>query len=140
MNFIFAKLFEEYKRKNDSPKFNITLYISTFYSFLLFAIFLPLSETLQKILLDEKIKYSKTALYITIFSVFGLIIYIVFKRYVQSGYLESLSQKYKKKKIGKFFLYTSIVIFPIFFLLFGVTLTILLIGGNMLGYVIAGIF
>lgn len=62
MNLIFAKLYEEYIRKNDSPKFSITLYISIVYFFLLFVLLLPIKTFVDKQIFDDQINYEKSTI------------------------------------------------------------------------------
>ena len=48
MNLIFAKLFEQYIKKNDPSEFKITAYISIFYFMLLFVLILPIKIFVDK--------------------------------------------------------------------------------------------
>lgn len=139
MNFFFAKLFEEYQRKNDSANFSITIYISLFYFFLLFALFLPISESLNKIYFNDNLVYNKPILTICVFSVLVIISYSVYVRYIKKGLIFSLAKVYADKNINRSLLYLLTVLFPVFFLLLGATITVLTKGGTILNYHFKGI-
>ena len=134
MNFFFAKLFEEYQRKNDSANFNITLYISLFYFFLLFALYLPVSESVNKIYFKNEFTYNKTILAICVFSVLITITYSVYVKYIKRGFILSLTKTYRGKSINRNLLYSLTALFPLFFLLLGATATVLIKGGTILNY------
>lgn len=139
MNFIFAKLFEQYKKKNESPVFSITLYISIVYFFLLFTFLLPISEVLKLKYFGEAVKYNKGTLMFIIFSVFAFITYLVYNKYIKKKTIYQLINKYREKKINKFMLYTIVMLMPVFFLFIGATITILLKGGKIVNWQIEGI-
>jgi hypothetical protein len=140
MNFIFAKLFEQYKRKkNESPVFSITLYISIVYFFLLLAFLLPVSEVLKPLYFQENVKYNKDAVMLIIFSVFLLITYLVYNKYIKKRKINKLTIKYQDQKINKFMLYLLVIMMPVFLLILGGTITVLLKGGKILNWQIEGI-
>ncbi|PSR56173.1 hypothetical protein AHMF7605_23040 [Adhaeribacter arboris] len=133
MDFFFAKLFEEYKKKKEPAELNITLYISFFYFLLLFSIYLPVSEVVNKLCFNNSLAYDKSVLTITIFCILGLLIYIVYKKYIRNKHIYDLVKKYKGKRINKFILYSLIVLLPLIIFLIGPTVTVLLKGGKFLG-------
>ena len=140
MNFIFAKLFEQYKRKKkESPVFSITLYISIVYFFLLLAFLLPVSEVLKPLYFQENVKYNKDAVMLIIFSVFLLITYLVYNKYIKKRKINKLTIKYQDQKINKFMLYLLVIMMPVFLLILGGTITVLLKGGKILNWQIEGI-
>jgi hypothetical protein len=140
MHFFFAKLFEEYQRKNDSANFNITLYISLFYLLLLFAIYLPISEVLDKIYWDSVLTYNKSILTAVIFAILAAVVYCVYYRYIKKGLIITLTKKYINRKINRGLLYALVVLFPLLFLIIGVTATVLLKGGTILDHHFKGLF
>ncbi|MFD3002596.1 hypothetical protein ACFS7Z_19655 [Pontibacter toksunensis] len=140
MNFYFAKLFEEYKRKNDPAEFNITLYISVFYFFLLFGFYLPVSVVVKKLFLSGSFSYNQTVLITTTLSVFVIIVFIVYSKYIKKKYIFELVKKYRGRRMSRFILYILICLLPLFFLLAGATVTVLLSGGKILGSEFKGLF
>ena len=139
MNFLFSKLFEEYQRKSDNAVFNVTLYISLFYFFLLFNFYLPLSEIFNKIYLHGGLKYGKFSLTIFVFAIIGIINYGVYIVYIKNGLLIRLVNKYKCRKMNRFVLYLIVALLPVFLLVSAATLTVLLKGGNILSYHFKGL-
>lgn len=77
MNFIFAKLFEEYLRKNDSPTRRITIYISIFYFFLTFAIILPIKTFIDKKIFNNQLHYENKIILVALFVILTTITFIV---------------------------------------------------------------
>lgn len=140
MNFIFAKLFEQYKKKkNESAAFNITLYISIVYFFLLFAILLPIGEFLKTLFFKGNMKYDKGVFIIFSFIVLSFITYLVFYKYIKKKKINKLVIKYQGQKINKFMLYLLVMLMPAFFLVLGGTITVVLKGGKILNWQIEGI-
>jgi hypothetical protein len=132
LNFIFAKLFVEYQRKNDSPKFSITLYISFVYFVILFSLYLPLSVMIEKKVVGERFHYDKTFLMTGVFLAFALVTILVYKAYIKDKLIYRLTEKYEARKIGRPLLYTLIVLVPLTIFLLGPTLTVLVTGGTIL--------
>lgn len=139
MNFFFAKLFEEYQKKNDSANFNITLYISLFYFFLLFALYLPISEGLNKIYFKNKFTYNKTILAVWVFGVLITIVSSVYVKYIKRGFILRLIKRYQGQGINRNLLYLLTAFFPLIFLLLGATTTVLIKGGTILNYHFKGV-
>lgn len=139
MNFIFAKLFEQYKRKkNESPVFSITLYISIVYFFLLLAFLLPISEVLKSLYFQGNVNYQKGIVMFIIFSMFPIMTYFVHKKYIKNGAINKLTIKYQSQKIDKFTLYLFVILIPVFFLILGGIITVFLKGGTILNWQIEG--
>ncbi|MGE0569003.1 MAG: hypothetical protein AB7O73_13775 [Bacteroidia bacterium] len=139
MNFIFAKLYEEYKRKNDPAKFNITLYITIVYFFLTFAFVIPIKSILGKDLFYNEIEYGKSIIITVVFLVFGAIVCLVYYFYIRKNYIEILTKKFKDKKINKTILYIIVPLLPLsIFLIAGAT-AVYINGGEILGHKIHGI-
>jgi hypothetical protein len=130
LDFLFAKFFIEYQKKNDSAEFYITLYISIVYLFILFSLYLPLSITINKVFFEDELKYNKTYLLIVVFSTFALITIFTYKKYIKDKFIYTLTKKYQAKSINKMLLYTLIALIPVFLLLLGGIITILLSGGE----------
>jgi hypothetical protein len=139
MNFIFAKLYERYKKKNESAAFSITLYISVVYFFLLFAFSLPIGVVLKSLFFQGNMKYDKGACIIFIFIVLSLITYLVYYTYIKKKKINKLVIKYQGQKINKFMLYLLVMLMPAFFLVLGGTITVVLKGGKILNWQIEGI-
>ena len=139
MNFFFAKLFEEYERKHDSPSVSIVCYISVFYFFHLFALLLPISETINKIYFNDHPGYNKSVLAICVFTVSAIILFIVHTVYIRNSLIFSLKEKYADKKINRTLLYLLVVAFPLAFMLLGAFTTVFLKGGTILNHSFKGI-
>lgn len=140
MNFLFAKLFDEYQRKGDSPIFSITMYISTIYFFVLFCIYLSVSEVLNKIYFANSINYNKIAMSVTVILVMVSITAAVYAIYIKNRLIFRLSEKYKTKILNKIILYGFVIFLPILLLFVATTSTVLLKGGIMFGLNIKGVF
>jgi len=139
LDFLFAKLFVEYQKKKDPAEFSITLYISIVYFFILFSLYLPLSVTINKVFFDNGLKYNKTYLLIAVFSTLALLAIFTYKKYIKDKFIYSLTKKYQAKKINKALLYTLIALIPVFLLLLGGTMTVLLSGGRILSHEFEGL-
>jgi len=137
MNLIFAKLFEEYLRKENSPNRRITMYISIVYFFLTFAILLPLKTYIDKKVFHNNLSYNKTTVIIFVFGLFSIITFIVHKCYIKSKFIYNLVDKYKERKLNKIVLYIIVTLIPVA-LLSGL-LTVLINGGIILGHRVAGL-
>jgi len=140
MNFIFAKLYEEYKRKNYSPKYNITLYISIIYFFLSFAILLPIKTFIDKKLFNGQIEYEKSTVIIVISGLLALILLFVHQIYIKNERIFRLVQRYKGMKINKVILNFIIILTPVILVLLGGAMTVYLNGGKLFGNEINGLF
>jgi uncharacterized membrane protein YidH (DUF202 family) len=132
LNILFAKLFTEYERKNDLPKFNITLYISFVYLLILFSLYLPLSVTINKKLFEGGLHYNKTFVMVGVFLTFGLVLYLTYTKYIKNKLIYRLTEKYQRKRISRPLLYILIVAVPLTLFLLSGTLTVLLTGGTIL--------
>ncbi len=139
MNLIFAKLYEEYIRKNDSAKFNITLYISIVYFFLIFTLILPIKTYIDKKIYADQIHYEKLTIKIIVFSILTMIICLVYYVYIKKKYIETLTKRYKQNKINKTLLYLIVIIVPVALLIIAGFTTVYLNGGEILGNRIHGI-
>jgi SNF family Na+-dependent transporter len=139
MNFVFAKLFEEYRRKNDSPKYSITLYISVVYFLLSFAILLPIKTFVDKKIFNDQIEYQKSSIMIVVFGLFALILLFVYRIYIKNERIFRLVERYKGMKINKALLYFVIVLTPVILLLLAGTITVYMNGGKILGNEINGL-
>ena len=134
MNFFFAKLFEEYQRKNDLPNVHITLYISLCYFFILFDFYLPASEMANKLYFDGRLAYNTSLVLVAVFSVLGLLIFAVYTVYIKNRKIFALTEKYKEAYFNKIILYSLTAFFPVSLLLLGATVTVLLKGGTILNH------
>ncbi|WP_439478826.1 hypothetical protein [Chryseobacterium aquaticum] len=139
MNLIFAKLYEEYVRKNDPAKFNITLYISIVYFFLIFALLLPVKTFIDNKIFDDQTDYEKSTILTVVFGLLTLITSLVYYIYIKKNYIERLTKRYKTKKINKTILYIIVALTPVTLLLLGATTTVYLNGGEILGHKIQGL-
>lgn len=138
MNFIFAKLFEEYLRKNDSPTRRITIYISIFYFFLTFAIILPINTFIDKKIFNNQLHYENKIILVALFVILTTITFIVHYVFIRNNYIYSLIAKYKSIRINTTILYLIIVLTPVVLLLFAGLITVLFNGGEILGNKIEG--
>ena len=139
MNLIFAKLYEEYNRKNDPAKFNITLYISIVYFFLSFVLLLPVKKLIDKQIFNNQIHYEKSTIMIIVFGHLILITCLVYYKFIKKKYIETLTKRYKTRKINKAFLYLIVAGTPLTLLIIAATLTVYLNGGEILGHKIEGV-
>lgn len=139
MNLIFAKLFEEYRRKNDLPKYSITIYISVVYFFLSFVILLPIKIFIDKKLLDGQIEYEKSTIMILVFGLMAFILSSVYLVYIKYERIFRLLERYEGVKLNKALLYLIVVLTPLTLLLLAGTITVYLNGGELLGNELTGI-
>ncbi|WP_215226768.1 hypothetical protein [Echinicola shivajiensis] len=139
MNLIFAKLFEEYRRKNDSPKHSITLYISVVYFFMSFAILLPIKTFIDKKIFSEPIEYEKSTIMIVVFGFMALILFFVYQIFIKNKRIFKLEEKYKSVKMNRALLYLIVVLTPVILLLLAGLNTVYLNGGKILGNEINGL-
>lgn len=139
MNLIFAKLYEEYLRKNDPAKFKITLYISVVYFFLIFALVLPLKVYVEKKVYVDPIQYEKSTFMTAVFGILALITCFVYYIYIKNKFIETLTKRYKKINLNKTLLYLIVIVTPVGLLLIGGFTTVYLNGGKILGNRIHGI-
>ena len=139
MNFIFAKLFEEYIRKNDPAEFKIAAYITVFYFMLLFILILPIKTYVDKKIFENEIHYEKTSVTYFIFGLLILIFFLVYNFYIKKKYIYNIVKKNKNRKINKIALYLLIMSIPSSFLLLGGIITVYLCGGEVLGQQIKGL-
>jgi H+/gluconate symporter-like permease len=140
MNFFFAKLFEVYKRKKDSPELTITLYISLIYFFILFVLYLPASEIVNKLLFKNEFEYDKNTLIFCVFAVLSTVTFLTYNKFIKRKYIYKLAERYKTREFPKFLLYTLTALLPVFLLLLGATLTVLLKGGSIGQHKCEGLF
>jgi len=139
MNFIFAKLYEEYVRKDDVPSESITTYISLIYLFVAFDILLPVKTLIDKKIFNNQIDYERSTITIVVFALAASIYFIVRKIYVRNKFILKLVDRYKERKINKILLNVIIVLTPVTLLLLGATITVFLTGGEILGKEISGL-
>lgn len=139
MNLIFAKLYEEYIRKNDPAKFNITLYISIVYFFLIFAIVLPFKTFIDKKIYDDQFHYEKSTIMTVVFVLLTVIICLVHYIYIKKRHIETLTRRHKENKINKTLLYLIVIVTPLALLILAGITTVYLNGGEVLGNRIHGI-
>ncbi|RKD86557.1 hypothetical protein [Mangrovibacterium diazotrophicum] len=139
MNIIFAKLFEEYRRKNDLPKFSITLYISAVYFFLSFAILLPIKTFIDKKVFKGQIEYEKSTIMIVVFGLMALILFFVYQIFIKNERIFKLEERYKRVKMNKALLYLIVVLTPLTLLLLAGLITVFLNGGKILENEINGL-
>jgi uncharacterized membrane protein YbhN (UPF0104 family) len=139
MRFIFAKLFEEYVRRKDFPKYSITMYISVVYFLLSFAILLPIKTFIDKKIFDNQLEYESSTIMIPLIVIMALIIIAVYYIYIKNKRIYKLADRYKARKINKGILYIILVLTPVMLLLLAGTVTVYLNGGNILGNEINGL-
>jgi uncharacterized membrane protein len=139
MNLIFAKLFEEYIKKNDPAEFKITSYISIFYFMLMFVLLLPIKTFVDKIIFHNQVHYDKNTIKFYVFGLLVLTTSIVYYVYIKKKYIYKLMEKYKKRKLNKTILYILIIMIPVILLLLAGTITVYLNGGEILGEKIKGL-
>lgn len=133
MNLIFAKLFEEYIKKNDPAELKITAYISVFYFMLIFVLILPIKTFIDKNIFQNQVHYDKNTVKFYVFSLFALTTFIVYYVYIKKKYIYKLMEKYKKRKLNKTILYILIAMIPVILLLLAGTITVYFNGGEILG-------
>lgn len=139
MNFLFAKLFEQYQIKsNPSKEIQITGYIGIVYFLLFFVISAPINNIVNKVFFHGNLKYNDTVLILLLISIFGIAFYSAYYKYIKKKRIYKLVEKYKNKKINIIILYFTIILLPAFFILLGGTLGVLATGGKILNYEIDG--
>jgi|GEM_PF-2836981 len=141
MNFFFAKLFQEYKsdRLNDIAEDNITAYISLLCFMVFFGIYLVGSVFIENKLLLKRPEYGIIyTLVIFLLSIVSIYKFVRHK-YITKQYIYTLTAKYKKRKFNTFLLYFIAGFLPVFIILLGTTLTVLINGGEILNYPIQGL-
>lgn len=139
MNLIFAKLFEEYIRKEDSPIIRITIYISIVYFFLSFAILLPIKTYIDKKILQNQLVYDNPTILIFVFGLLAIITLAVYHTYIKNRYIYVLVDKYRKRRLNKIILYIIVTLVPVTLLLLSGLLTVFLNGGSILGRRVIGL-
>lgn len=140
MHFIFAKLYQEYK-KNDptTAKTRITTYVTIFYLLLSLFIILPASSYIEKYITEKQSDYSKLT-YIVFYLAFLItIMRVVYRYYIKNNYIQKLAEKHKNRKFNKALLYFFVItIIPTLLVLAGI-LTVLVNGGTIGGNEIKGL-
>lgn len=139
MNFIFAKLYEEYKRKKEFARFSITIYISLVVFFLIVVLLLPVKVFIDKKILDGKVHYEKSIITVVIIVLLAVITFSVYSLYIKKNYIETLTKKYKDKKMNRTILYLIVALTPVILLIIAGTTTVYLNGGKILGHKIQGL-
>ena len=139
MNLIFAKLFEEYLRKEDAPNRRITMYLSIVYFFLTFVILLPIKIYIDKKLFRNGLNYDTSTIMIFVFGLLAIITFLAYYYYIKKKYIYILVDKYKERRLNKTILYLIVTLIPITFLLLSGLLTVLINGGNIFGQRIFGL-
>lgn len=131
MNLIFAKLYEQYVKRNNSAENRITAYISIFYFLIAFIIILPIKTYIEKKIFHNEVHFEKTIIFIVTFGLLAIIISIVHLIYIKNNYIQKLTERYKKRKISKFAVYfIAVAIIPLLASLAGIV-TVLLNGGTI---------
>ena len=139
MNLIFAKLYEQYLKRNDAAKGRITAYISIIYFLIIFTIILPVKTYIEKKIFHNEVHLEKSIIFIVTFGLMAIIISIVYFIYIKNNYIQKLTERYRKRKISKFAIYfISVVIIPLLVLLAGI-ITVLLNGGAVFGNEVEGL-
>ncbi|RZL42999.1 MAG: hypothetical protein EOP00_22940 [Pedobacter sp.] len=125
MNFLFAKVYEEFKRQ---AQVNATFQVTSFIGivFFLFGIiaYLILSE-----ILNLRI-YTGLLIITTLTISLGL----AYFGYIKNHKIDVLENKFKDKKINRTVLYLIMIFLPILLLLIGASLITILKGGIILSY------
>ncbi|WP_312422397.1 hypothetical protein [Epilithonimonas sp.] len=133
MNLIFAKLFEKYLSKNHPAEFTITLLISFFYFVIFCFFFIPINEYISKKYFDNERFLQKGQLIFLISAVYIIILTFVYIKYIRKKFIYELKNKFKDRKISNIFLNTFLILFfPTVLILSGI-LTVILVGGKILG-------
>ncbi|MBK8087354.1 MAG: hypothetical protein IPK31_05045 [Chitinophagaceae bacterium] len=134
MTILFVKLYEEYKRVNaPDPEGRLVLYATYFTLMSSYAIFLPLWNVIEAILFDGRIGVNPIFLL-----AFSLIICVVgykfiYKKLFRQNKMGRLQEKYQHYSINRVLLYFIVVTLPIFQLFLGMSIGIILTGGEILG-------
>ena len=139
MNLIFAKLFEQYIKKNDPSEFKITAYISIFYFMLLFVLILPIKIFVDKNIFHNQMYCDKNTIKVFVFALLALTTLTVYFVYIKNKYIYKLMSKYKTRKVSKTVLNLVVIFTPLILLLLAGTITVYLNGGEILGQEIKGL-
>ena len=98
MNLIFAKLYEEYKRKKDPAKLSITFYISIVYFFLTIVFILPIKTIIDKKIFDDNIQYKKSTIMTVVFGLLIVITYFVHNLYIKKKPHRNFDKKIQRQE------------------------------------------
>ncbi len=139
MNLIFAKLFEQYIKKNDPAELKITAYISIFYFMLMFVLLLPIKVFVDKNIFQNQMNCEKNTIKFFVFALLALTTLLVYYVYIKNKYIYKLMSKYKTRKLNKTILNLVIIFAPLILLLLAGTITVYLNGGEILGQKIKGL-
>lgn len=130
MNFLFAKLFQEFvKKQRLDAAFQITGYIGLVYFLIGFDLYLIVT-TLFGLILPTGI----SLFWLLVFSMTG-----AHFGYVRNEKIVALESRFQSSKINKLLLYLIAVLLPVVLFMTGPTLLILLKGGSILNYHITGL-
>lgn len=141
MTLLIVKLYQLYKRKGDpNPEMKITGYLAMVMYFATWCIILPVVEIVNLKFLDNNLKPGRAVWVITSLIILYVYYRMVYRNLFTNKHMKTLEKKYKAYHIPIFLLYTIVILLPVFLMLFGPTLAILLTGGEILGNRITGLF
>ena len=109
MNFIFAKIFQEFKNQGQGTELaRITAYITICYALIGIDIFLMIANRLNNL---QNL--------LVIIGIFLLSFFVTREYYIKKLHINRLEEKYKAVQINKVLLYGIIILFPILILIAG---------------------
>ncbi len=139
MNFIFAKLFEDYKKKLSNPEHFITKYITFVYLCYTTVILIPVLVFLDHTFFKENFKIAGYSFAISIAIIFFLISKNVERIYIKKKRIHKLKKRFKHIKIHKIILYPLAIFIPLIIIFLFPLEIIFLKGGSILNHEIIGI-
>ena len=101
---------------------------------MLFTLLLPIKTFVDKQIFADKIRYEKSSIMIVVFGLFTIITSLVYYKYIRKKYIETLTKRYKARKINKALLYLIVVGTPVTLLIIAGIITVYLNGGEILGH------
>ena len=141
MTLLIVKLYQFYKRNGDpNPEMKITGYLAVVLYFATWCIVLPLTEIINKKVMDDHLKPDRAVWVIISFVIFYLYFKMVDRYLFTQKHMQTLEKKYKASQMSTFLLFTLVILLPVLLMLFGPVLAVLLTGGEILGNKITGVF
>lgn len=140
MFFLFAKLYQEYKRVDTwNPEERIVLYITFVMQCLVLSLFIPIWEIVSNFMESDN-----RLLQLTIILFFTILVFTIGRKLINKILFREkkmylLLEKYKRYSINRILLYLVSIALPIFLLFLGPVIVIFFKGGEVLGMRIEGL-
>jgi hypothetical protein len=140
MNLLIVKLYQSYKRKGDpNPEMKVTTYLTLVLYFVTWCIALPAIEIISLRFYDDNLKIDRTVLTVGTLLICYLYYKQAFKYLFYKNKMKTLGEKYKSTHVPTPLLYLIVILIPVFLMLLGPTLAVMLTGGEIFGNRITGL-